>query len=33
MSFEKIDIRRIIKAMKETVESHELEQKGAYCRD
>ena len=32
MSFEKIDIRRIIKAMKETVESHELEQKGAYCR-
>lgn len=28
----KIDIRNIIKAVKETVESHELEQKGAYCR-
>ena len=28
----KLDIRPIIKAVKETVQSHELEQKGAYCR-
>ena len=28
----KLDIRHIIDAMRDTVESHELEQKGAYCR-
>lgn len=27
-----LDIRPIIKAMKETVESHELSERGAYCR-
>ena len=28
----KLDIRNIIKAVKDTVQNHELEQRGAYCR-